>query len=211
MKMKTNHTLLLLTLLLLASCHRPVHPVLARYAENDSVRTLLLVQHTTDANALASLYTKSNGSWHLEWTDSAYIGRNGIDKQREGDSKTPTGELHPVSAFGILPNPGCALPYTQAFPSLYACDEDCPYYNQLIDTAVVHHACHGEHIIEYVPAYHYALTTDYNSACCPGLGSNIFVHCKGDKPYTAGCIALDEAHMRQLIQSVDNQTIIYVE
>ena len=32
--------------------------------------------------------------------------------------------LHPLSAFGIKPNPGTKMPYIDVKPTTFACDED---------------------------------------------------------------------------------------
>ena len=54
-------------------------------------------------------------------------------------------------------------------------------------------------MIVYAPEYNYGLALDYNKECVPGLGSNIFFHCKGTKPSTAGCVAVDEKVMRLVL------------
>ena len=61
-----------------------------------------------------------------------------------GDGKTPIGTLRPLSAFGVKPNPGTTMPYIDVKPTTYACDEDCEYYNKIIDTAETQHDCKGE-------------------------------------------------------------------
>ena len=73
------------------------------------------------------------------FTTSVYVGKNGLGKTGEGDAKTPVGTLRPLSAFGIKPNPGTKMPYIDVTPTIFACDDNCEYYNQIIDTAVVHH------------------------------------------------------------------------
>ena len=59
-----------------------------------------------------------------------WVGKNGIGKTSENDSKTPTGTLRPLSAFGIKPNPGTTMPYIDITPDIFACDENCEYYNK---------------------------------------------------------------------------------
>lgn len=139
-----------------------------------------------------------------------FIGQNGLGKQREGDRRTPIGIIHVKGAFGILPNPGTSIPYTDVTTSIFACS-DKEYYNQVIDTAVVHHLnCSGEDMSRYVPDYNYGLMTDYNPQCIPGLGNSIFIHCKGNKPYTAGCIAFDEERMIEILRKCDMNLIVFV-
>ena len=144
------------------------------------------------------------------FTTSAYVGKSGVGKTREGDAMTPVGTMHVRGAFGVKPNPGTSMPYTVVTTSTYACDEDCQYYNQIIDTAAVHHACKGEDMSHIVPAYNYGLTTDYNSERVYPKGSNIFIHCKDSSPWTAGCIALDEACMVEILKHCDQNLVVEV-
>lgn len=206
---------LLAILFLEIACHRPAAPepwasVMEKYAAEPAVNQLLLVKYQEGSNAHAELWLKHNGEWLLEDTCAAFIGREGIGKTQEGDKKTPIGELTIGTAFGILPNPGTSIPYIQAYESLYGCDCDSVYYNQLIDTALVHHRCKGEHIIAFDPDYHYGLTTSYNQECVFGKGSCVFIHCKGKKPYTAGCVALDEPFMKHLLQVCDSNLVVSI-
>lgn len=206
--------LLLAASLLLISCakQQPAYDddVLTAYADRAEVKQLLIVTQTEASEAQAAFYVRNGNIFELQEEGHAYIGKNGLGKTKEGDSKTPTGELRIGTAFGILPNPGTAIPYIEATASLYGC-EDSLFYNRLIDTAIVHHPnVAGEHIIDYAPAYNYALTTSYNSDCILGLGSNIYIHCKGKNPYTAGCVALDEEMMKHILQQSDSNLTIFI-
>ena len=58
------------------------------------------------------------------FTTDVFVGKNGLGKTGEGDGKTPLGTLHPLSAFGIKPNPGTTMPYIDVTPTTYAFDED---------------------------------------------------------------------------------------
>lgn len=145
------------------------------------------------------------------FTTNVYIGKNGLGKTGEGDAKTPTGTLHVMQAFGVKPNPGTTIPYIDVTPSIYACDEDCEYYNQIVDTAVVHHyGCKGEDMYHTVPQYNYGLTTDFNKECVYPKGSAIFIHCKGPRPYTGGCIAFDEDNMIEILRRCDQSLVVTV-
>ncbi len=44
------------------------------------------------------------------FTTTVYVGKNGLGKTGEGDSKTPIGTMHVLSAFGIKSNPGTSMP-----------------------------------------------------------------------------------------------------
>ena len=63
---------------------------------------------------------------------------------------------------------------------------------------------------EYVPEYNYGLFLDYNNECIPGAGSAIFFHCKGLKPYTGGCIAVDEESMAEILRITDRDTVVRI-
>jgi L,D-peptidoglycan transpeptidase YkuD (ErfK/YbiS/YcfS/YnhG family) len=145
------------------------------------------------------------------FTTDVYVGKNGLGKTGEGDGKTPLGTLRPLSAFGIKPNPGTTMPYIDVKPSTYACDEDCEYYNKIIDTAETHHQCTGEEMYSYQPQYNYGIATDFNKACVYPKGSAIFIHVKGTKTYTGGCIAFDEDRMVEILKNCDMSLVITVK
>ena len=145
------------------------------------------------------------------FTTDVYVGKHGIGKTCEGDSKTPVGTFHPLTAFGVKPNPGTAMPYINVTPTIFACDDSCKYYNQIIDTAVVHHRCGGEEMFSYQPQYNYGIATDFNKECVYPNGSNIFIHVKGSKTYTGGCIAFDEERMKEILTNCDTSLVISIK
>lgn len=145
------------------------------------------------------------------FTTDVYVGKNGIGKTSEGDTKTPTGVLRPLRAFGIKPNPGTKMPYLNITPTTYACDDDCKYYNKIIETAnITDHQCKGEEMYSYQPHYNYGIATDFNKECIWPEGSNIFIHVKGSKPYTGGCISFDEDRMIDILRYCDMSLVIIV-
>ena len=40
-------------------------------------------------------------------------------------------------------------------------------------------------------------------------GSNLFIHCKGAKPFTMGCVALDEEYMITILKKADQGMRVY--
>jgi L,D-peptidoglycan transpeptidase YkuD (ErfK/YbiS/YcfS/YnhG family) len=153
---------------------------------------------------------KQKNIWTLILTTNAFIGKNGIVKQKEGDSKTPIGIFNITKAFGIKENPGTELKYIKVTENLYACDENCKYYNQIIDSKKVKHQCKGAHLIDYSPQYNYGLCINFNSENIYPKGSNIFIHVKGRKNYTAGCIAVDEESMITILKNATTKTKVYI-
>ena len=107
-------------------------------------------------------------------------------------------------AFGIRSNPGTDLPYTEIKETTFACDEEGEYYNQIIDTKETGHECKGEEMYELSPEYNYGIETDFNSKNEWPKGSAIFIHCKGTKKFTGGCVALDEELMKKVLETADS-------
>lgn len=160
---------------------------------------MLLVRCTTGSEAIVTYCEEGKEIRSGE----AFIGRNGAGKTREGDGKTPLGEFGVRKAFGILPDPGTAFDYVTVGPGTIACDSPGPYYNQIIDLGSLPkgHAAEtaGERMAEFSPEYDYGLELDYNPDNAYPLGSAIFVHCKGSRPCTGGCVALDRDFVREIL------------
>ncbi|MCF0176408.1 MAG: hypothetical protein HUJ94_06195 [Bacteroidales bacterium] len=185
--------------------------LLDSYSDNDGVRQMLLVKYTAGSNADAEFYIKDKkGMWQCLERGSAYVGKNGIGKTREGDGKTPVGIFGVRRAFGILDNPGVSMEYLHVTETTYACDEEGPYYNTIIDTREIPHTCKGEHMIDYAPQYNYGMETTFNDSNIYPEGSAIFLHCKGSNPYTEGCIALDQEFMKKILLNSDKNILIAV-
>lgn len=176
------------------------------YGKDNNVRQLLLVVWKGGSDAYARYYVKGPKGWRLRGRCDAFIGKNGVEKEREGDAKTPLGELKPLRAFGILPDPGCSLPYLRVVPGTFAVDENGPNYNRIVQTGALEapEGCGGEKMWELSPEYDYGLETDFNEAGVWPLGSAIFVHCKGTKAWTGGCVALDKPLMKKILRTADN-------
>ena len=177
--------------------------MLQLYRKDDNVRQVMLVRCTEGSNAIVQFYQKltdQNNAWTLVFETDAFIGKNGAGKTQEGDAKTPYGDFGVLCAFGILDDPGTKLGYIPVTETTYACDEDCEYYNQIIDIEQTGHDCAGEEMFIYSPEYNYGIATDYNPNNEYPKGSEIFLHCKGAKVFTGGCIAIDEDLMRTVLQ-----------
>ena len=61
------------------------------------------------------------------------------------------------------------------------------------------HKSSDEYLIKYKGAYNYCMFIDYNAEGTPNKGSCIFLHCTGKNKYTAGCVAIPEKMMKQII------------
>ena len=185
---------------------------LLQYASNHNIQNLIFVKcmkNTTKARL--EIYKKNkDNNFDLILLCSGYIGKNGLGKEKEGDNKTPIGDFGITNAFGIKPNPGTSLNYLDINKNHYCCDENGKYYNKLIDSNQTKHDCKGEHIIDHIPQYNYAIFIDFNKEGIYPKGSAIFMHCFGKKTYTAGCIAVSEKNMVKILKNVDSNTRICI-
>lgn len=189
------------------------NPILNKFQEDENVQQIICVNFVENSNAIFKMYARDKeqgNGWKLILATDAFVGKNGLGKDKEGDLKTPAGEFNITQAFGIQENPGTKLKYIRVNKDLYACDENCKYYNQIIDSVETNHDCKGEHLIEYSPQYNYALCIDFNPQNIYPMGSNIFIHVKGQKDYTAGCIAIDEESMITVLKNSTNKTKVII-
>ena len=184
-----------------------------KYKNDAGVSNLIFVKYTGGTTANVYLYHKNNGSWSRVVSCSGYVGRNGIDKVKEGDGKTPTGTYSLTGALGIKNKPTTSLPYTKITSTMYWC-ADQNYYNQLVDVAAHPHSCKGEHLINYSGYYNYVITYAYNASYTYGKGSALFFHCTANgSTKTAGCVAISEANVLKIMKyvGVGDKICIYHE
>ena len=177
--------------------------MIQKYRQDDQVNQVMLVRCTEGSNAVVQFYQKQvdqKNAWTLVFETDAYVGKDGWGKTKEGDPRTPLGDFGVRCAFGIKENPGTELDYVDVVETTYACDEEGEYYNQIIDTEETGHDCSGEEMYIYTPEYNYGIATDYNPDNEWPMGSAIFLHCKGTKVFTGGCVAIDEEHMKTVLQ-----------
>lgn len=164
---------------------------------------IVLVEYKSGSKATLSVHEKQDGKWVQLFETPAYVGKNGIDKTKEGDKRTPTGTFNLTTPFGIKADPGAQMPYTKVTKYHYWCgSSDSEYYNKLVTSTETGRKWtkSDEHLIDYKGYYNYALFIDYNAAGEAGKGSCIFLHCKGSKSYTAGCVAVSEASMKKIVK-----------
>lgn len=183
--------------------------LLQKYQKNKKVNQLIFVKYRGNSRADVILYNRKNGKLTKALQCAAYVGKNGINKKKEGDKKTPTGTYSFTKAFGIKKNPGSKMKYIK-LNKYYYWSGDRRYYNQMIDIRKVRASHLGEHLIDYKPHYNYALALDYNKKCVYKKGSAIFLHCTGSKKYTGGCVAVKEKYMKKIIQMVDKNAKICI-
>ena len=168
---------------------------------------MIVVAAVAPTSAWISMHEKNSaGEWEQIMTTPGFVGKNGMGKVREGDHKTPVGTFKFDFAFGIAPDPGCAIPYVQINNNHYWSGDWNFKYNQFVNLRGApsnFDRANSEHLVDYNPNYTYALNIGYNAECTPGRGFALFMHCfDAKKPWTGGCVALPEDKMRFVMQHV---------
>ena len=117
-------------------------------------------------------------------------------------------------AFGIAPDPGCAIPYIQVDEDTYWSGDPNEHYNEMVDIKDYPKLLldDSEHIVNYEYQYQYCLNISFNEEGTPGRGSAIFLHCMGpQKPYTGGCVAVPENIMKLILQQVQPDCVVMID
>ena len=185
-------------------------------AEQQEAQQLFVVAVYENTTAWISLHEKDeNDEWKMIMSTPGFIGKNGLGKTKEGDAMSPVGIFSFNRAFGIAPDPGCAIPYVQVDENTYWSGDvrEGMRYNELVSLTDYPdlNLEDSEHIVDYTYQYQYCLNISYNVDGTPGLGSAIFLHCMGDrKPYTGGCVAIPMEQMYFVMQHVSPDCVVVI-
>ncbi len=173
---------------------------------------------TDSPGAYISMHRKDeNGVWKQILSTPGFIGRYGLcpDADRaEGIARTPAGVYRFNKAFGIAPDPGCAIPYIRADGNIWWSGDPDRFYNRMVDIRDVPDLARdaSEHIVDYDPAYRYCLNISFNEDGIPGRGSAIFLHCFGPRnPWTGGCVAVPENVMLMIMRNVTERCAVVID
>ncbi len=168
--------------------------------------------------ATISLHLRDeNGNWKQLLSTPGFVGKNGLcldEDHREGCGQTPIGVYRFNKAFGIAPDPGCAIPYIQVDEDTYWSGDPGQHYNEMVDIKDYPNLLmdDSEHIVDYEYQYQYCLNISFNEEGTPGRGSAIFLHCIGpQKPYTGGCVAVPENIMKLILQQVQPDCVVVID
>lgn len=148
------------------------------------------------------------GRTGLAW-DDAVDAPASEPRKREGDGKSPAG-LFPVdTAFGFAARdamPWVRLPYV-ALTTAHECVDDAAsaYYNTVVArTAVPRVDWSSAEKMRAISVYRLGAIIGYNAPPRPARGSCIFFHVwDGPQSVTAGCTAMEERALRELIAWMD--------
>ena len=183
-----------------------------------------IVSDWTSTNAELRLWVRDVNKWKLAmgpWPgvvgangtawgigvhgSGAPTGRTGPVK-REGDGKSPAGLFEVNGAYGYAPSAKTDLPY-QAVDESWKCVDDATskQYTKVLDAdGVTKDWASAEEMRRGDDLYKWVVDVAHNPAATPSGGSCIFLHVwSGPKSATAGCTAMDEATLAQLIEHLD--------
>ena len=148
-----------------------------------------------------------NGSWKMLLEMPGYIGLEGMGDADCNHAITPIGTFTVGKAYGIADDPGCQIEYTKVTADDYWSGDmrDGMHFNEFVNINDVPgldpDEC--EHLIDYTYEYQYFLDMGYNTECIYEEGSCFFFHCMSlVKPYTGGCVAVNEATMKLIMQKI---------
>ena len=187
---------------------------LPQAADADQLFVVAAVGKTT---AYVSMHQKEeNGSWEQIMSTPGSIGKNGMGKEKEGDSKTPAGVFRFTDAFGIAEDPGCAIPYKKVTADDYWSGDqrDGYMYNKMVSIKDYPDldVDSSEHIVDYTLPYQYCLNISYNEDGVAGLGSAIFLQCfRSDKPFTGGGVAIPQDKMIMVMRNVSKDCVVVID
>lgn len=185
--------------------------------EAQDAQQLFVIAAHEKTTAWVSMHEKDeNGEWHMIMSTPGFIGKNGLGKTQEGDGMTPVGTFVFNRAFGIAPDPGCAIRYVQADEDTYWSGDvnEGMHYNELVSLKDLPELDkdNSEHILDYPYEYQYCLNISYNADGTPNAGSAIFLHCLGDrKPRTGGCVAIPMDQMYFVMQHVSPDCVVVID
>lgn len=178
-----------------------VVPWFARSVGNAS--QVISVVGVGGSNAKMDVYQRSATGWQpVAAGIPTFVGSAGMaPKAKSGYPATPMGVFTLPYAFGTAPNPGGGLQYVQVGPDhWWDGDDHSPTFNtmQVCKKAQCAFNTNESENLD-IPQYKHAVVMGVNTARSPGDGAGFFFHTTDGGP-TAGCVAIDDAKLVQIIQ-----------
>jgi len=159
-------------------------------------------------------YEKGEFWYKVGEPSSVTLGRSGLGwssgdepLKNEGDGRSPAGVFEIHTTFGYDKNPLGAMPYYYADNTLICVDDsDDIHYNQMALFDPLHPPKSYEVMHRADGVYRYGAVIGYNPTQSAGRGSCIFFHLKnGKNTPTAGCTAMDETPLVEMLRWLDPQ------
>jgi zinc D-Ala-D-Ala dipeptidase len=147
----------------------------------------------------------------IAWDDAQVSPLRGEPVKREGDGRSPAGAFGLDTAFGFDIREvmsSVRLPYLQLRTTTECVDDvRSAHYNTIVDRGRVPRVdwSSAERMRE-IEQYAFGIRVAYNTPARPARGSCIFLHIwNGPRSSTAGCTAMDESVVRELMGWIDPQ------
>ena len=187
-----------------APAHATTAPWFARSVGNAT--QVISVVGVGGSDAKMDVYQRTGAGWQPVGIGiPAKIGAKGMSPDHyDGSMMTPKGVYTLDFAFGTQPNPGGGLQYVQVgsdhwwdgdmksptYNTMQVCKKDqCPFNTALSA---------GTENLD-IPQYAHAVVMGVNKERIPGKGGAFFVH-STDGGATAGCVAIDDATLVQIMR-----------
>ena len=163
---------------------------------------LVTTNGTTTSSAEIRTFEKdSKGKWIQKLSIKGFVGKTGVGKTKEGESKTPVGKYTIGTAFGQKGNPGTKLPFRNITnDDVWVDDPKSKLYNTWQSKKKTKGQWKSAENMNH-RLYTYGFVINYNTERTPGKGSAIFFHV-GDS-YTLGCVATSEANVKSILKWLD--------
>ncbi len=169
---------------------------------------LIVVAGIDKSTAFISMHEKSSdGRWQQIISSPGFVGLEGLGEANCRQTITPVGTFTIDKAFGLADDPGGQMEYTKCDGDWYWSGDarEGMHFNELVNINDVPgldpEEC--ERITDYEYPYQYCLNMGWNSENDPEKGCAFFFHCHGTaKPYTGGCVSVNEPVMKFIMQHV---------
>ena len=165
------------------------------------------------SSAELDVYQRAAAGWQpVAAGIPAHVGSAGLAPQaKSGYPATPMGVFALPFAFGTAPNPGGGLKYVQVGPNhWWNGDDNSPTFNtmQVCHQAQCPFDTSASENLE-IPQYKHAVVMGVNPDHAPGKGAAFFFPTTDGGP-TAGCVAIDDASLVQIIQWLQPGAVIAI-
>lgn len=163
--------------------------------------------------AVVEAWEKVDGVWRDAVGDMpGWIGSAGLTQRVQDDvPATPVGVFSLSEAFGTDPPPQTSIPYRRTGPDdWWVGDPKSALYNSFA-TCAPGSCPFDEQQSEQLDddSYSLAVVIGVNPGRIPGAGNAYFLHVAGDAP-TEGCVAMEKADLREVIEWLRPGTVIAV-
>lgn len=151
------------------------------------------------------------GRTGVAWDDRRGVARPGEPVKREGDGRSPAGVFPLDTAFGFDARESAAwirLPYVPLRTTTECVDDGrSAHYNTIVDRDGVPRVdWTSSEKMRSIGQYAYGVHVAYNAPPAASRGSCIFLHIwAGPRSTTAGCTAMDQDALKQLMGWIDPQ------